>query len=452
MAIAVWQSEATAARRRMFFHCVDATDGITAEPGEAGGQPQISTNGGSWGNTSNTLTAIGSGRYYVELTAAEVATAGIIEGRYKSANTAETLGSTIQVIPVDTNIWHVAKTGNDGNTGHEAKDALLTIGQAISSASSGDVIYIWPGNYAETGLDASAKELSFIGVVPDRVSSKITAATGYGIKLDDNSTLKNMAVYAEQVASDAYAVHFGTKKNVVVDNCDIYGGFDGIYCYSSEDCQVRDSRVRSKYDGMNFGGAQKNLICENTIFVTLGTYSTTVYCHAVVGAGYATFNNCIFSAYRNDSSVYHLYAVDIGSKARVAINGGVIRASCGVNASGNVHGVYVNSSDAMVSLNGVSIIADTLGGGDVFDLANDAGLLAVAGCSYDTTQTTGTITQGGSGLEAAVNAQADTALTDYDGPTRAEATTDKNSVITEVNANETKIDIVIGQLPEAQKG
>lgn len=43
-----------------------------------------------------------------------------------------------------------------------------------------------------------------------------------------------------------------------------------------------------------------------------------------------------------------------------------------------------------------------------------------------------------------INAQADSALSDYDPPTRAEATTDKESIITEVNANETKIDTVDG--------
>jgi hypothetical protein len=87
------QSESTAARRRVELYCVDATDGITAETGEAGGQPQISTNGGSWANTSATLTAIGSGHYYVELTSGELGTLGRIRVRYKSANTAEAMAS-----------------------------------------------------------------------------------------------------------------------------------------------------------------------------------------------------------------------------------------------------------------------------------------------------------------------------------------------------------------------
>ena len=102
MAILVQVSEATATLRRMYFHCVDAADGITAEVGEAAGQPQISLNGAAWGNSTNILVAIGNGRYYVELVAAtEVNAVGIIEGRYKSAATAESVGTTLQVVPYD---------------------------------------------------------------------------------------------------------------------------------------------------------------------------------------------------------------------------------------------------------------------------------------------------------------------------------------------------------------
>ncbi len=94
------QSDSTAARRRVYFHLVDATDGITPETGEAAGQPQVSTNGGSWSNTSATLTAIGNGRYYVELTSGELGTLGNLQLRYKSANTAEAVAS-VQVVLAD---------------------------------------------------------------------------------------------------------------------------------------------------------------------------------------------------------------------------------------------------------------------------------------------------------------------------------------------------------------
>lgn len=82
-------SEGTAARRRMYLHLVDSVDGISVETGEAGGQPQYSKNGAAFGSTSATLTAVGQGMYYVELTAGELDTLGVLAIRYKSANTAE---------------------------------------------------------------------------------------------------------------------------------------------------------------------------------------------------------------------------------------------------------------------------------------------------------------------------------------------------------------------------
>jgi hypothetical protein len=97
--------EATAAQRRVYFHLVDATDGITAETGEANGQPQISSDGAAWTNAGiGTLSAVGNGRYYADLTAGAVDTVGtVIETRYKSDNTAESPGDTARVVSYDPN-------------------------------------------------------------------------------------------------------------------------------------------------------------------------------------------------------------------------------------------------------------------------------------------------------------------------------------------------------------
>lgn len=103
MAILVKANTATASYRRVFFQLVDATDGKTAETGEAGGQPQISTDGGAFTDTGiGTLTHCGNGRYYADVTQAAIATAGSrIETRYKSANTCESPGDTLQVVAFD---------------------------------------------------------------------------------------------------------------------------------------------------------------------------------------------------------------------------------------------------------------------------------------------------------------------------------------------------------------
>lgn len=144
MPVLVLANEATAGRRRVYFHCVDATDGITPETGEAGGQPQVSTNGGAFTNTGiGTLTHLGNGRYYADLTQALVATAGdSIETRYKSANTAETPGDSVRVVAFDP--YDAVRLGLTAlpNAAAEASGGLVTRGTGTGqiSVSSGAVI------------------------------------------------------------------------------------------------------------------------------------------------------------------------------------------------------------------------------------------------------------------------------------------------------------------------
>ena len=98
-------NDATATHRRAYFDLRDATDGITIELGENGGQPQVSTDGEAWTNTGiGVLVSIGNGRYYAGLTQTLIATAGtVIETRYKSANTAESPGDSFQIVAFDPN-------------------------------------------------------------------------------------------------------------------------------------------------------------------------------------------------------------------------------------------------------------------------------------------------------------------------------------------------------------
>lgn len=148
MPVLVHANESTAARRRVYFHLVDATDGITPETGEGGGQPQVSSNGGAWTNTGiGTLTHIGNGRCYADLTQALVATAGTaIETRYKSANTAETPGDSVRVVafdPYDSVRLGVTALPN------AAADAAG--GLPVSDAGGLDLDAVLSGNTPQTG-------------------------------------------------------------------------------------------------------------------------------------------------------------------------------------------------------------------------------------------------------------------------------------------------------------
>ena len=132
-------SEATATRRRVYFHLV-GTDGITPATGENGGQPQISTNGAAWTNTGiGTLTAIGNGRYYADLTTGAIATAGDrIETRYQSASTAECPGDSFRVVSHDP-IAGPAAIDIDGKTLQKVLRGLAAVMLGTDVSTNEDV-------------------------------------------------------------------------------------------------------------------------------------------------------------------------------------------------------------------------------------------------------------------------------------------------------------------------
>lgn len=92
------------ATAELHFFLVDATDGLTAETGEAGGQPQIRVAGGAFTNVGvGVLVDKGSGHYAAVVEAATLTQGVVVEGRYKSAATAEAPSLNIlEVEPLQT--------------------------------------------------------------------------------------------------------------------------------------------------------------------------------------------------------------------------------------------------------------------------------------------------------------------------------------------------------------
>ncbi len=99
----VFANESTAAKRRVSFDIRSNVDGRSPMTGISGGQPQVSSDGGAWTNTGiGTMTEIGNGRYYADLTQTLVLTAGtIIRTRYAQSDSDECAGTTVQVVAND---------------------------------------------------------------------------------------------------------------------------------------------------------------------------------------------------------------------------------------------------------------------------------------------------------------------------------------------------------------
>jgi len=308
-------------------------------------------------------------------------------------------------------IWHVAKTGDNSNGGHAgqypvdlANDAKLTISAAASAAASGDTIVIWPGDYAEN-VTFGTKALTLVGA--SRNKSRIIPSTGTGVVAADNSVLCNLSV--EAVATSAKAVDISYKTNVVIENCDLYGGYDGLYGYGAKAVFLRGCRIRGKYDGGNLSAAE-GVVSEGCIFIGCGTYGSSTDCRALFGVGRGTYSNCVFAAERNDTSDKAIGAVYLTANSRAVFRNCTFEVSAGTGHTGQAYGILANGSDSIALLENCTIrsSSDNASYGP-YDLWQATGKIVVSGCAYETTG--GTIIHGGSGWSDAVNSEVSAALT-----------------------------------------
>ncbi len=303
-------------------------------------------------------------------------------------------------------VWHVAKTGNDSNSGHAgqypvnlANDAKLTVGAAVSAAASGDTVIIWPGDYAEN-VNAGSKALTFMGT--HRTKSRIVPATGSALTLADDCAVMNLGLEALQVADSVVGIKALMKKNILVENCDIYGAYDGVYFSSDQDVIIRNCRVRGKYDGANFGGVS-GLIAEDCIFRTDGTFGTSVPARAAWGSGDAIFRNCHFIASRSDNSASIAAGYYIGGVGRHTFQNCVFATTTQSPFAGYVYGFWSQDSNANTAFqNCVFYTSSTGTPGERCDLKNSSGVIVVNGCKYSSSS--GTITQADSGWANALAA------------------------------------------------
>jgi len=161
-------------------------------------------------------------------------------------------------------IWHVAKAGNDGNSGHAAQypvnlanDAKLTFASAYAAASAGDTIIVGLGTYAEN-MNLT-KSVNVIGTHPAlcKFDDVIIAAAG--------CYMENITV--DGSGGDAFTMN---ADDVILYRCRaITTGIDGlIFGSNAKRCKFVECYFKSGYDGLQLKHAEDILIdrciCEST--------------------------------------------------------------------------------------------------------------------------------------------------------------------------------------------
>ena len=112
------------------------------------------------------------------------------------------------------NIFYVAKNGDDARTGTHPQDPFLTVGQALTQASTGDTVYIYPGAYEETfpltipvGVTVKGHSLRSVTITPTAGTN-----TNDAFLLNGETTVEDLTI--KDFYSPGYAFKYATNMTV----------------------------------------------------------------------------------------------------------------------------------------------------------------------------------------------------------------------------------------------
>ncbi|MFH1369879.1 MAG: hypothetical protein ABII09_01115 [Planctomycetota bacterium] len=283
-------------------------------------------------------------------------------------------------------VWHVAKSGNDGNGGHAgqypvnlASDAKLTIGAAVSAAGSGDTIIIWPGDYAEA-VNTGTKELSLIGT--SRTKVKIAPTSGFALTIGSGCVVKNLSC----IAPSSIGISCSNTTNVVIEDCYGEGPTDGLYMsQSNRKIRLLRSWFKSAWDGANLNGCD-DVFAEGCVFESTGGINAGA---GLKQPGGGIYRDCSFVAKASTASGNHLLGMHIDS---LSSNQQIVVTNCKFTVEGYSYRTG-QLSGIWTGLNGVKVVVDNCvfrvagsSASSVVDIRANSGLAVVSGCAYNSTE------------------------------------------------------------------
>lgn len=302
---------------------------------------------------------------------------------------------TLQVNATD---WYVAKTGNDSNDGSSWQEAKLTISAMVTASSNGDTIYIGTGTYdEEVDLDTANKSITLDGV--DKTASIARTGSGEkGIVIEDNTTIKNLTASSTSKTVGAMGISGNGKTNLVVEDCNIFGAYDGVRLDNCDGVSIKNSNISANYDGFNYSNSQ-NVVVEGCSFSTDGSYSTSITPRALMGnKGTIKAYNCSLTT-TNDNSSEISVGFEHQGNTQTILNNCTITVSTGASNTGDVYGGYCLNANkqAIAIINSCTIQTSTTGSGTIYDLYNYSsivGLIYIVDSSYNRSKVHGKIFEG----------------------------------------------------------
>jgi hypothetical protein len=310
---------------------------------------------------------------------------------------------TVQVFTVpdpSPKVWFVqADTGSDSNDGKSWATAKLTVASAISASSAGDKIMLGLGTYAENVV-INKHGITLEGV--SRAECIIEPASGTAC----GTSKENVTVRRLQIKSNTAAADVGftclSHDGLVIEDCDIFGSFDGLQTGGSHNVRIRNCYVEGKYDGANLGQCT-NFYAENCTFKSTANYagSDTAF-RGVVAVGSSAdptvelangrFVNCNFIVSRTTSGVERVSGLELDG-AWTIIGGKIAAKSSHASHTGGVYGLREPAA-LPHQISCIGVLFSTSGAaGTVEDINNAqaASRVDLTNCNFDADKVTGTV-------------------------------------------------------------
>lgn len=144
--------------------------------------------------------------YFNDLTATSITTAGL------------TIGD-LDLTLTPGNVFYVATAGDDLHSGEHPQDPFLTVAKALSVASAGDTIHIYPGNYEEVFPLNVPAGVTIVGEGVRAVKITPTAGTNNNnaFVLQGESSVMNLTVadfYYDNINDTGWAFSFANNFEV----------------------------------------------------------------------------------------------------------------------------------------------------------------------------------------------------------------------------------------------
>ena len=315
--------------------------------------------------SSNDMVHVDDGFYSLELTATDTNTCGYLRLTFQISGSLifmedfeivdgasynqEVLG--YEYTSEGKRIWFVdGSTDGTGDTGTRAAP-FDTVVAAVAAAGPGDTIRIAAGTY-NGRCEWTTPGLTLIG--DDAETTFIVHGTSYTVKPGPHTTIRQLYIYSTDAALGT-SIDGGNSKYLTVEDCNLYGPYDGMWADVSFCFVMRRTNCASTYDGLRLQSAAQALL-EDCIITSDGTHVDAIGPYRGVFGG--TFGgvtptdthqvrciNCTFSA---------VTAQDISTQvAAFESTGNVIFENCefiarNTNASsdGDVFGIHEGFGDS----------------------------------------------------------------------------------------------------------